>query len=299
MSVSKFFSEAKPLLGAPTNILWTTAVAGITSAMVSAILRRREIRFNLQAEYTQEQTKLLKATIGKYHGRMLQAMVSFDHRMMNLYRRDDASWLQLHGEWASAGYYFKSFVHRFMLVHALVRQFEQEAIVIDGRIARAEDYAFLSYIDAMRWVASAVALFDGLDYDASAGHDHFYYDNMRVWCDELSESQRLMNMDALWAATTANAALTPVLQFFDGVSRDEKRLRWDRLVAMHIICLGFEWRFGHPSQRPARQTVVDVCQQFRNPVVGENLVTWMAKHGLKKEQVFKWLSERACGEQGV
>jgi hypothetical protein len=171
------------ILSIKTDLLWATLVSAIVSAAVSYYFKRREARHKLAVEYEYEQRKKLRDLIGRYHGRLLHACNSLSYRFWNLYQNANAAWLDSDGDYKRPGYYLLSFVHRFLAIFSFIRQFENEAIYVDGRIAEQMDFIFLSYLEAIRWVMTDVALFDGIPYDNSHQRDHFFADNFRQYCD--------------------------------------------------------------------------------------------------------------------
>lgn len=120
------------LLQTNTDLLWAAIVSAIVSAVVSYVLKRREIRFNLSAEYEYEQRKKLRNLIGNYHGRTLQAANRLNQRFWNLYIYVGKGWLNVNSDYSNAGYYFNTIVHRFLHVCTLARRFEAEALYIDA-----------------------------------------------------------------------------------------------------------------------------------------------------------------------
>ena len=150
------------LFEADAPLLWAAIVSAIVSAGVSYILRRREIRFNLSAEYEYEQRKKLRSLMGNYHGRALQAANRLNQRCWNLYTYVSKGWLNVNGDYTNAGYYFNTTAYRFLHVWTLARRFEAEALYIDARIAEKNDLAFLNYLSAFLWCVTTASLFKGL-----------------------------------------------------------------------------------------------------------------------------------------
>ena len=83
------------------NRLYTESLIAIAivSAVVSYVLKRREIRFNLDVEYEYEQRKKLRNLIGSYHGRALQAANRLNQRFWNLYAYVGKGWLNVNSDY--------------------------------------------------------------------------------------------------------------------------------------------------------------------------------------------------------
>ena len=281
------------LLSSKTDILWVALVSAAVSAAVSYYFRKREARHNLALEYEYGERKKLRELIGRYHGRLLQTSNSLNYRFWNLYSNAHAGWLDVGGDYSRSGYYFISFVHRFLAVCTLIRQFENEAIYVDARIAEKKDFTFLNYLAALRWVMTDVALFAGVPYDTSHQRDHFFADNFRQYCDACQVEGDFISYQGLSELIAEDHSLDPVLQFFDSLCPSEDRLRWDRLVAFHLLLLAFINSFGYRIQYSGQLKFSDVVAQARNAVILENLVQWLPRHGLDKDYESRRIV-RAC-----
>ena len=270
------------VLSIKTDFLWATLVSAVVSAAVSYYFRRREARHKLAVEYEYEQRKKLRDLIGRYHGRLLQVCNSLNYRFWNLYA--NAGWLNSDGDYKHPGYYLLSFVHRFLAVFSFIRQFENEAICVDRRIAERKDFIFLNYLEAIRWVMTDVALFDGIPYDSSHQRDHFFADNFRQYCDGCATDRDFITYEELKDRVAKVRSLDPVLQFFDSLQPSEDRLRWDRLVALHLLLIAFVNSFGYEPQYSSQTKFDSVAGQVRRQRILENLVDWLPRHGLGKDK---------------
>ena len=220
------------LLATNTELLWAALVSAVVSAAVSYFFKRRETRHAAEVEYEYEQRKKLRELIGRHHGRLLNAANSMNYRMWNLYAHHDKAWLDARGDYTNAGlYYFRSTVYRFLNVCALVRLVEAEALLLDARIAQKKDFIFLNYAAALHWVMTDVALTEGLPYDNFHQTDHFFSDHFRQYCDLCLSNGSFVSIEQFSELLTHDSSIEPVLHYFDGLTRSEARLRWDRLVA--------------------------------------------------------------------
>jgi hypothetical protein len=269
------------LLTTQTNLLWAAAVSAIVSAVTSYLLRLREERHKLEAEYEYEQRKRLRNLIGSYHGRLLNAANSLNYRLWNLYKHHDRGWLRVGGTYPPENYYFHSFIHRFLNVFFHIRQFEREAVVVDARIAEPRDFLFLKYLAALRWCMTDVALFHNVPYDHYDQTDHFFSDAFRQYCDDCAaQGGEFIALHDLTTRVQTDRTLDSVLHFFDSLSPDEDRLRWDRLVALHLLLVAFVNNFGYEEQRTSPEQFNEIAAQFRHPQILSNLAAWLPRHGL-------------------
>jgi hypothetical protein len=265
------------------------AVSVVSPVLTKLYLDRRVYREQLRADYEHEQRKALHSLVAKHHGLLLEHATSWHYRMINIYanvgRRVALDWLAFDGRWPEAPYYFKSTVYRFLALVAGAKRFEDEQIYIDARVAEADELDFVKFVKAFHWVLSDVSLFqvEGVDYDEDAGPDHFFSDDLRTVGECTLVDGRVPTYRTFvrrLRRTSATDELAHVLQFFDRLNPDEDRLRWDRLVCLHLITISFLNRFGYGWQRPGDEGLRHACAQLRHPGVGRNLARWLPRLGL-------------------
>jgi hypothetical protein len=273
------------LLLSQTNLLWAGIISAVVSTAVSYFFRKRETRDRLKTEYEYEQRKKLRNLIGLYHGRLLSASNTLNHRFWNLYQNHEKNWLKVNGNYSPQNYYFHSFVHRFLNVCCLVRQFEREAIYVDARIAEKNDFIFLKYLDALRHCVTDKQLFDGLPYDDFYQTDHFFADTFRQYCDScVDDDGNFCGFDQFVQRVQTDRSIDEVLRFFDSLSYSEKRFRWDRLITFHLVLAGFINSFGYPEQQTTKSQLEYIARQIKNSKVLDNLPIWFARHGLAQDR---------------
>lgn len=261
-----------------------TVVHSLFGTPLKYWLERRALHNKLAAEYEYEQRKNLRELIGRYQGRMLEAAETLSHRLWNLYENQDKGWLDANGSYEDCGYYLPSFVYRFLNFYAVVREFESEAILIDSRIADKKDLDFLKFSKAFAWAICDVALFENVDYDPKYSTDHFFRDRLREICDSCMKEGKFLGHEKLRAALLNNPDFKVAFRFFDGLKKSELRLRWDRLVTVHLLLLAFVNSFGYDMQESTPQQFIDVARQANNALVLRNLHSWLPKLGLQQNR---------------
>lgn len=280
-----------------------TVIAGLFTPIGAYLKDRFQLRDRLKTEYEHEQRKKLRGLIGSYHGRVLQAAEEMNYRLFNLYANEGEPWLEVpqdgqpdrKNRYRQVGhdpryYYFQTTVYRFLALMSVVRSFEEKALYVDSRIAEVADFAFLKYLRAMLWVATDVTLFDGLTYDRRRSTDHLFKDDLRRVCgyclkrDENGGAERTVSLDEFRQMMGEQEALESVLDLFNGLRRgEERRHRWDRMVALHLLLLAFIRDFGHAFQRPEGELIHEVAGRFETVEVPGNLLGWLPKLGLDGE----------------
>lgn len=269
-----------------------TVLHSLFGAPMKYWLETRALRNKLAMEYEYAQRKNLRELIGKYQGRMLEAAESLNNRLWNLYGNQGRGWLDANGNYTNCGYYLPSFVYRFLNFYSLARRFESEAILIDSRIAEDKDLDFVKFVKAFHWAICDIALFGSVNYDDKFAVDHFFRDKIREICDSCMEEERFLRHEELRSILLETPGFDVVFRFFDGLKKNEPRLRWDRLVALHLLLLAFINRFGYDMQESSLKQFVKVALQANNPRILRNLVEWLPKLGLQRNKPAK-LIERA------
>jgi hypothetical protein len=259
------------------------AIALVLSTPLQYVFTRRALEHKLKSEYEYEQRKELRTLTGRFHGRLVEAADAWRNRMHNLYDHQAEGRMAVHGDYTEPDYYFGTTVYRFMTLASLARQFEAEAFTLDARIAEKSDLDVLKYVKAFRWIMTDLELIRGLEYEAWEARDHFLNDRYRGLCDAFAVKGVLPSLAEFESRAGREPALEPVLCFFDGLRAEEERLRWDRLVAHHVLVMGFLNLAGYDMQHSSEKDLARAVGELRNPQVGANLVVAIDKLGLAAE----------------
>ena len=123
-------------------------------------------------------------------------------------------------------------------------------------------------------------LVDGVTYDAWAAKDHFFTDQFRALCDTCCTDGNVFSIEEFETRAAAERRLEPVFRFFDGLDPDEPRLRWDRLVCLHLVTMAFLNAAGYDMQRSTDEDLARVAARIRHPQVKRNLIRGLARFGL-------------------
>ncbi|MSN25800.1 MAG: hypothetical protein GJV46_08000 [Geobacter sp.] len=283
-------ADFQTLLFSDTKLLAAAIVSAAVSASISLGSKFFEVRDKLAVEYKHEQRKKLKELTGRYYGRTLHSAVNLNNRLWNLYQNHDKGWLEAGGRFdTNCGYYLLSFVHRMLSLFSLIRQFEAEAVYLDARIAQKDDFIFMNYLETLYWAMTDVALYDGVKYDSTLQRDHFFSDRLRAYCDLCISPTGFISHDALAEKIRVDRSLDGILQFFDGLTKNESRLRWDRIVILHLILMCFINRFGYKTQYSTVNQMQEVASQLNNRQMLSNLQSWLPRLGLASDKEVKKL----------
>jgi hypothetical protein len=274
-------TELSAAIIAAVTALVTTLVAGPIRLLVDKRLQRSQV----EIEYEHEQRKALRTKIGAYHGRLLEAALDLNYRLVNLNLNWEAGWLKVDGDYrapAKAQHYLRTTACRFVRLEGLANKFEREAIFIDARIADGTDEAFVQYAKAFRWVMTAVELFKGLDYDVSRSSAHFFNDHLRQMCAAAWESKDELEFADFEQLIIDDDELDDLLEFFDGIKPGQ--LRWDRLMALRLLLMAFVNSFGYQYQKSDDSWFDRVANQISHVEVAEACQAWLPKLGLENDR---------------
>ncbi len=263
-------------------------MSGIVGAYFKHFLDKRALRDRLETEYQYAERKKLRELIGRSHGRMLEAAERMDHRLVNLQENESKGWLNMNGKYGhpDASYYFTSTLYRTVSLMAVVRLFEAEAIFIDARIAREGELVFAKFAKALEWALTDADLFKDLGYDTFRQTDHIFSDTLRLLCDSCAIDGKVISIEEFRERLTSadgQRHLMPLLTFFDGLCATENRLRWDRVIVLHLLLMAFINTFGYDMQKSSTQQFLRIARSARHQKVIENCVKRIPELGLEKE----------------
>ncbi|MDP0499213.1 MAG: hypothetical protein Q7P63_03850 [Verrucomicrobiota bacterium JB022] len=284
--MNTLFLFLQSLSDARTNILLPALISLTISALISWTISRSNVRHKAEIDYEYEQKRALRNLQGEFYGRIVLAATDLNHRLFNLYENQTKKWLCVDGNYkAKDNYYFRTLVYRFLNFYSHIRMTEKKAILLDVRIASPSDHIFLNYMAAFKWVMTDVKLFEDLDYDSNNETDHFFSDNLRRYCDYCSSNSQFISMDKLDdLIENPEERILPICHFFDDLRRNEDRLRWDRLVAMHLLLVAFLNDFGTKRHRTTQEQFRKISNQMEHKEILRNLKAWIKKLDLHKSK---------------
>jgi hypothetical protein len=271
----------------------------------SLVLDRRAHAAELRADFEADRRRALQELVGRYHGGTLDSAVAWHYRMLTLYQNAQKGWLRSEGPYESAGYYPTSTVYRFLALQAVVQRFEREQVFIDSRYAEPADLEFVKITKSLHWVMSDTSLFAGLPYDESESTDHFMSDELRAVGSEFGEKEtpsfldfRARLRDLLEERPGGPPEVLDVFGFFDGLVPDEDRLRWDRLICLHVLTMAFIASFGYEWQKADVRNVAPTFSRIRNAEISQNFVAWLPRLGLDDQPCLQPLVPRPPTQPG-
>jgi len=270
------------------KIFWSIIVPVISSVTSIFIFERFKVIDKLQAEYEYEQKKKLKETIGRYHGRMELAARLLSNRMWNLYENKDYGWLSMNSNYDGTPYYFNSTVYRFLNVMSLVRKFEFEALYIDKRYAQRVDFCFNNYLLAFHWALTDTLLLKGIECDMGRQQNHFFADNLRRYSEIFWKEDEFVSYDVFNRELQCYMTdVAPVLNFFDAITEENNKLRWDRMVIFHVLLACFVNTFGYRKHYADKNKILFILSMLKNKGLLSNFIESLPGLGLDNDSELK------------
>lgn len=141
---------------------------------------------------------------------------------------------------------------------------------------------------------SAPEPFRGLSCNEALSTDHFFRDQLRWICDEIApDAQTLLNLTEFSERLlddSEDAPFVHIREFLFGLQPQEPRLRWDRLVALHLLVIAFLAAFGYKTHRASDEELRAVAEKFVRPEVRRNLAAALTRLGLDGQAEVKRLA---------
>ena len=141
------------------------------------------------------------------------------------------------------------------------------------------DFDFLSAIKLLQKAATDVTLFKGMGYDDSESKDHFFSDMLRTIAASCWREGRFLSLKEFETKIAEDHDLDPILEFFDDLKANEKnRLRWDRLVVLHLLLVAFINTFGYKFQETKEHELTRIAGMIEHKEICENLLDWLREY---------------------
>lgn len=227
----------------------TTVVVFFLTLLTKNYIDTKILRSKLDAEHKFDQRKKIKEVLARHKVHLLTACEDFNHRMWNFANKHQEEWLHVEGEFYNKDYYFHSFVYRHLAIFAWTKKIQKEMIYLDTTIADKGDLEFVKFLNIFPRMFCDLTFLEGLNADGNKTDDHFFRNEFDLLADNLISNASVKSfseyMDEL---RTIGPKINRLFQFFDGLSPNEERKRWDRLHIFHLTVLLFLNNYGYDFQ---------------------------------------------------
>src|SRR5690606_38874628 len=147
-------------------------------------------------------------------------------------------WIKVDGDYDREHYYFHSTVYKLLCLYAWVGKINKEMIYLDTTIATKEDLEFIKFLKFFPNVLCDLTFIEGKDADGEYEVDHFLRTKFALLPDCISDKVGPKSYsDYTNNIPNMQKYLQSIYIYIDGVSPDEKRIRWDRLHLLHLTTI--------------------------------------------------------------
>lgn len=270
-----------------------TSIVTVTVALkVRSIFENRNYVFRLENEHRYEQRKRLKEILSQNKIQLLNSCEQLNHRLWNFTQHYMDGWHNANGDYTNSGYYFNSFVYRFVSVFAWIKKIEDEMVYLDTTIALKEDMDFIKYLRLLPQLLWDVELFKGFTYDVNYQYDHLFRYNLEKMAQCLVRDNRVCSYTEFQDNLSKYMEkLEDACRFIENMSPDEDRLRWDRLQIVHIAIIAFLNTFGYDFQFTSNEKLKNLLNRTRKNKLLSNFVEILDRNRLTKQKELKNIIE--------
>lgn len=275
--------EAQAAIIAAITALITTFLSFVTKSWIE-----KRIHINkLESEHKYEQQKYLKTLLAKNKMQLLNIAEQLNHRLWNYSENYSENWLNVDGDYKQ-GNYFKSFVYRYVTFFAYIRKIESELIFIDSTFASRKDLEFIKFLRTFPQIFCDVKLFHGFEYDISQPTDHFFRNYFEKMVDSFIRKDKIISYnDYVENIESNNVNISQICSFFDGMSPNEQRLRWDLIQTFHLTLIGFLNSYGYDFQYTSKDKLNHIIVTPRKSRLLVNYKKFMIRNKLDSNKEIK------------
>jgi len=264
---------------APIKAAFITACAAFLASIISLFNNPAKywfdnlaLRAKLRTEYKYKNLTNLQDLIGRYKGLLIEAAESLNLRFWNFYRHENDLWLRVDGDFSNAEYYFRSWVKRLVRVLAIATAFGNEAIYIDQSIASKIDFEFIYMLKIWAYMLSNLNLFDHIPHEQDRQRDHLFADTVRCIGEAAWKDHAFVSNSEFDELLKHDDDVRSLCRFLDGVNSTEQRLRWDRLVCLHVAIIIFLNTFGYSVHFTDEKKLTHVINKIKSRQIRRNLL---------------------------
>jgi hypothetical protein len=237
----------------------TTIAVFFLTLLTQNYIETKILRSKLDTEHKFEERKKIKEVLAKYKVQLLTACEDFNHRMWNFANNYQKGWLQVKDDYLNEHHYFHSFVYRHLVIFAWTKKIEKEMIFLDTTIAGKEDLEFVKFLNIFPRMFCDLTFLEGLKADGNKTDDHFFRNEFNLFSDSVITDTGVKSFSEYMAdIKNIEPKIKRLYQFYDCLSPNEDRKRWDRLHFFHLTILMFLNNYGYDFQITNDKKLKDV-----------------------------------------
>jgi len=273
----------------------TTVVVFFLTLLTKNYIDTKILRSKLDAEHKFDQRKKIKEVLARHKVHLLTACEDFNHRMWNFANKHQEKWLHVEGEFYNKDYYyFHSFVYRHLAIFAWTKKIQKEMIYLDTTIADKGDIEFVKFLNIFPRMFCDLTFLEGLNADGNKTDDHFFRNEFDLLADNLISNAGVKSfseyMDEL---KTIGPKINRLFLFFNTLSPNEDRKRWDRLHFFHLTVLLFLNNYGYDFQITNNEKLKKVLTNPKKSKHLDNYFNFLNEYHLTDNKQIKNLKQLA------
>ncbi|MBI5539349.1 MAG: hypothetical protein HY951_04770 [Bacteroidia bacterium] len=286
-----FLKDYSPEAQAAIIAAFTAIITTLLSFLTKSWIEKRIHLNKLENEHKYEQQKILKTLLAKNKMQLLNIAEQLNHRLWNFSENYKENWLNVNGKY-DQGNYFKSFVYRFVTFFAYIRKIEGELIFIDSTFASKKDLEFIKFLRTFPQIFCDVKFFEGFKYDKSIARDHFFRNNFEKMVESFIRQDKVISYnDYNEELYLYNDSIAQICIFFDGMTPEEERYRWDLIQTFHLTLIGFLNSYGFDFQYTSTDKINHIIITPRKSKLLANYKNIMTRYKLDSNKEFKKILE--------
>lgn len=268
-------------------------IAALTSLFTLFLLKpfveKRFLKFKLNEEHKYDQRKRIKDVLAKNKTQLINSAEQLNHRLWNFRENYSENWHSVSGDYFNQNnYYFNSFIYRILAFYAWLRVIDKQMIYLDTTIASKDDLNFIKYLQVFPQIMCDSSLFKGFEFDQNSSKDHFFRNDFEDITLILVNGDTVAQYsDYFDSLSDSEEQYTRLCLFIDGLSPDEKRLRFDRLQLLHLAILAFLNKYGYDFQYTEKEKVKSILDKPRKSKLLKNYSTLIERAKLQDEKEMK------------
>lgn len=231
----------------------TTVIIFGLGALGKALYDNYSLSYKLKKEYGFEQMKNIKNEIRSNKNKLLLASEELNYRLWNLKANIKEQWHNIPiSDWNEIGnYYLHSFVYRWLVFNALIRETEKGIISFDNEYATKRDQLYLKYIKTMKNIFIDLLILKEFDYSGEPATNHFFKDNIDGYIAFIKDSEgNTINYNEYCQKIRNDVSpLNPIYHYVVNIEDSIDCINHNVMKEFHLILMKFLNLYGQDYQK--------------------------------------------------
>lgn len=272
-------------------------VATLTTVLINLIFKvsqeKKILKNKLFIEHQNEQQKKIKNALSKYKVQILESSEFLNHRLINISRNYKTTSHYVNKKYPSIeNTFFISNIYRILRLLSGIKLLEKELIFLDTTVADKEDLYFIKWIKVLRQALQDNDLYNNVKIDPKLKGEKINRDDLEAMSFVLIRDNDIISFFEFKkiAQETIGTYIT-MCEFFDGISFEENRYRWDRLKCFHLLLISFLNTYGYDFQKVTKKEIEEISSNINSFEIIKNLNKMVIPYKLLENYEYKQVFE--------